>query len=99
VTDWAVTVNLGGPRQAALSSQGMLTWTEDTVLEGRRPRLIFAQETFSGWLNLVSNAGYQIIEGASLFGTCVALSRSTETWTCVGLPTLICRTCGITAAT
>ena len=62
VTEWAVTVNLGGECQSATRKEGMLAWTRDVVRE-HRPAVIFAQEAFSGWLRLFDDQEYKVIRG------------------------------------
>jgi hypothetical protein len=41
MTDWAVTVNLGGEWQDAVRKEGMLVWTREALL-ARRPAIVFA---------------------------------------------------------
>ena len=55
MTNWLVTVNLGGDKQSAQRRAGMRDWTERILADGeRRPVVIFAQEVFTGWLDLFS---------------------------------------------
>jgi hypothetical protein len=62
MTDWAVTVNLGGEWQDALRKAGMLAWTREALL-ARRPAIVFAQETFAGWAEKLEAEGYRIAMG------------------------------------
>ncbi|MBF4766616.1 endonuclease/exonuclease/phosphatase family protein [Nocardioides agariphilus] len=63
MTDWCVTINLGGPRQSAVAQEGMLAWTQEIMAGQCPPLMIFAQETFPEWLRVVRAAGYEVIEG------------------------------------
>jgi hypothetical protein len=62
MTDWAVTVNLGGEWQEVTRKMGMLAWTRDVLL-ARRPAIVFAQETFAGWAETLGAEGYRIAMG------------------------------------
>ena len=63
MTQWAVTVNLGGERQSEGRKDGMIAWTKRALRE-RRPAVFFAQESFSRWLGLLDeHEDYEVIKG------------------------------------
>lgn len=64
MTDWAITINLGGEKQTGTAKDGTLTWTHEALADPvRRPHVVFAQEAFTDWLELMHESGYQACFG------------------------------------
>lgn len=55
VGEWAVTANLGGTFTSDSMKAGMLEWSSRAIAV-RRPMLIFAQEVFPNWIELVEES-------------------------------------------